>query len=133
MDWNDWWWNSAKTTRLDVILAGPKNEYLEDLPQTNAKALFHICQEALANISKHANASKVTIDLWATVERVLLEVADNGNGFDAEKISRTVGHGLANMQTRVAAVGGDIDITSIPGEGTSILAWVPRSAPSQEG
>ncbi len=122
-----------QNNKMDVNLASPKNEYLDDLPQTNAKALFHICQEALANISKHANASKVTIDLWATVERVLLEVADNGNGFEAEKISRTVGHGLANMQTRVASVGGDIDITSIPGEGTSILAWVPRSAPSQEG
>jgi two-component system sensor histidine kinase DevS len=92
----------------------------------HAMSLFHICQEALANIAKHAGASKVTIDLWATPERVLLEVSDDGAGFEVDKTSKTVGHGLANMQTRVKNVGGDVDISSAPGEGTSILAWVPR-------
>ena len=47
-------------------------------------------------------------------------------GFDVDKANKTVGHGLANMQTRVQNVGGDVDITSTPGSGTSILAWVPR-------
>jgi signal transduction histidine kinase len=89
-------------------------------------ALFHICQEALANVAKHAVASKVIIDLWATNERVLLEVQDDGQGFDTDKINKAVGHGLANMLTRVHNVGGDLDIISAPGEGTTILAWVPR-------
>jgi signal transduction histidine kinase len=92
----------------------------------HAMSLFHICQEALANIAKHAKASKVTIDLWTTSDRVLLEISDNGQGFELDKTSKTVGHGLANMQTRVQNVGGDVDITSAPSEGTSILAWVPR-------
>ena len=113
-------------TKIEVSLAGPK-EPLSDLPPVNAMALFHICQEALANIAKHANASKVTIDLWSTSERGLLEIHDNGNGFDLEKASKTVGHGLANMQRRVANVGGDLDIITAPGEGTTILAWVPRA------
>jgi two-component system sensor histidine kinase DevS len=112
-------------TKVEVSLAGPK-EPLTDLPQMHAMSLFHICQEALANIAKHAGASKVTIDLWATPERVLLEVSDDGAGFEVDKTSKTVGHGLANMQTRVKNVGGDVDISSAPGEGTSILAWVPR-------
>ena len=112
-------------TKLEVSLAGPK-EPMTDLTQVNAMSLFHICQEALANIAKHANASKVSIDLWATSERILLEVSDDGQGFELEKANKTVGHGLANMQTRVQNVGGDLDITSAPGEGTSILAWVPR-------
>jgi signal transduction histidine kinase len=110
---------------VEVILAGPKTP-LSDLPEMNAMSLFHICQEALANIAKHANASKVTIDLWTTSDRVLLEVSDDGQGFEVGNTSKTVGHGLANMQTRVQNVGGDVDITSEPGEGTSILAWVPR-------
>jgi signal transduction histidine kinase len=55
-----------------------------------------------------------------------LEVSDNGQGFDIDQTNKTVGHGLANMQTRVQNVGGDLDITSASGEGTSILAWVPR-------
>jgi len=119
-----------QNTKVEVSLAGPK-DHLSDLPQINAMALFHICQEALANIAKHANASKVTIDLWNTSDRALLEVHDDGDGFDLEKANKTVGHGLANMQTRVTNVGGDLDIISAPGEGTTILAWVPR-APVQE-
>jgi len=114
-----------QNTKLEVSLAGPK-EPLTDLTQVNAMSLFHICQEALANIAKHAKASKVSIDLWATSERILLEVSDDGQGFDLDKVNKTVGHGLANMQTRVQNVGGDLDISSVPGEGTSILAWVPR-------
>jgi signal transduction histidine kinase len=119
-----------QNTKVEVSLAGPK-DHLSDLPQINAMALFHICQEALANIAKHANASKVSIDLWNTSDRALLEVHDDGDGFDLEKANKTVGHGLANMQTRVTNVGGDLDIISAPGEGTTILAWVPR-APVQE-
>ncbi len=112
-------------TRVEVSLAAPK-EPLADLPQLHAMSLFHICQEALANVAKHAKASRVTIDLWTTPDRVLLEVSDDGQGFEVDKTSKTVGHGLANMQTRVQNVGGDVDITSGSGEGTSILAWVPR-------
>lgn len=117
-----------QNTKSEVTLAGPKSEFLDDLPQTHAMALFHIFQEALANIAKHANASRVAVDLWTTSDRVLLEVQDNGRGFDLETVNKTVGHGLANMQTRVAGVGGDLEITSTPGEGTTILAWVPRAA-----
>ena len=119
-----------QNTKLEVILAGPK-EPLSDLTQVNAMVLFHICQEALANIAKHANARKVSIDLWSTSDRALLEIHDDGAGFDLEKASKTVGHGLANMQTRVANVGGDLDIITAAGEGTTILAWVPR-APHEE-
>ncbi len=43
-------------------------------------------------------------------------------------MSKSIGHGLANMQTRVRAVGGEVDISSVPGEGTTILTWVPRRA-----
>jgi two-component system, NarL family, sensor histidine kinase DevS len=115
-----------QNTKVEISLAGPKDN-LVDLPQINAMALFHICQEALANIAKHANAAKVTIDLWTTSDRALLEVHDDGRGFDLEKAIKTVGHGLANMQTRVNNVGGDVEFISAPDEGTTILAWVPRA------
>jgi signal transduction histidine kinase len=115
-----------QNTKIEVSLAGPK-EPLSDLQPVNSMALFHICQEALANVAKHANASKVMIDLWSTSDRGLLEIHDNGDGFDLEKAIKTVGHGLANMRTRVTNVGGDLDIITAPGEGTTILAWVPRT------
>jgi two-component system, NarL family, sensor histidine kinase DevS len=119
-----------QNTKIEVSLAGPK-EPLSDLRPVNAMALFHICQEALANIAKHAHAGKVMIDLWSTSDRGLIEIHDDGNGFDLEKANKTVGHGLANMQTRVANVGGDLDIITSPGEGTTILAWVPRTNPEE--
>jgi len=99
---------------------------LKDLPHSHALALFHICQEALANTAKHAQAKNVQVSIWTTDERVLLEVHDDGKGFDLEKMTTNIGHGLANMQTRAHAVGGEVDITSIINDGTTILAWVPR-------
>lgn len=99
---------------------------LESLPQAQSMALFHICQEALANAAKHAAAKRVSINVWTTDERVVMEIRDNGRGFDPAAVNKSIGHGLANMQTRVRAVGGEVDIVSAPGEGTTILAWVPR-------
>ncbi len=112
-------------TFSDVSLKGPEKG-LENLPVSNALALFHICQEALANVAKHAAAQHVDVNVWLTAERVLMEVRDNGRGFAVEKMSTTIGHGLSNMQTRAHAVGGDVDITSAAGEGTTVLAWVPN-------
>jgi len=114
-------------TFAQVQLSGNENE-LKDLPQVYSMALFHISQEALANVAKHAKAKQVDISLWSTDERVLMEIHDDGKGFEMEKMSVTIGHGLANMQTRARAIGGDVDISSAFGEGTTVLAWVPRHA-----
>jgi signal transduction histidine kinase len=112
-------------SRVTATLSGPKNG-LVDVPTVNSTALFHICQEALANVAKHAQAQQVKVHLWTTSERVILEVADNGRGFDLRKMSVTLGHGLSNMHARARKIGGDVEITSDSGEGTTVLAWVPR-------
>ena len=111
-------------TRLEIILTGPEDGDLI-LPTVTATALFHICQEALANIAKHAQAHQATIDLRTTPGRVILKISDDGVGFDLPKMRMALGHGLANMITRARKVGGDIEINSEPGKGTSILAWAP--------
>ena len=100
---------------------------LKDLPQAQSLALFHICQEALANVAKHAKAKNVQVAVWTTPERALLEISDDGNGFDIEQVKTSIGHGLANMQTRAHAVGGEVDISSTIKDGTTILVWVPRA------
>ncbi len=110
----------------EVVLTGPDLD-LADLPPSQALALFHICQETLANTAKHAKASRVEISLWSTGNRLLMEIHDNGRGFDMENMNLSIGHGLANMQTRAQSAGGDVDISSMPGEGTTVLAWVPRT------
>jgi two-component system, NarL family, sensor histidine kinase DevS len=113
-------------TLVDVNLQGPADN-LAGLADAQAIALFHICQEALANIAKHGRARHVEVSLWKTADRVLLEVSDDGRGFDASQIKLTLGHGLANMQTRVHNVGGEVEISSEPGKGAAVLAWVPFS------
>lgn len=111
-------------TFLDVNLQLPKDE-ITRLSEAAAMALFHICQEALANIAKHARAQQVEVVLWKTRDRVLLEISDDGRGFDMQQIKLTLGHGLMNIQTRAHTVGGDVEINTEPGRGTTILAWVP--------
>lgn len=112
-----------------VSLVGPEDG-LTDFPAPNATALFHICQEALANIAKHARAQHAEVHLWTARDRVLLEISDDGRGFELRKINVTLGHGLSNMQSRARKVGGDVEITTAPGAGTAVLAWVPRRPPS---
>ena len=80
----------------------------------------------MANIAKHARARSVNVTLWRTPQRVLLEVSDDGRGFNFEVKKMSIGHGLANIQTRVRNVGGDVEFTSEPGQGTTVLAWVPN-------
>lgn len=110
---------------IRVKYIGPDNGLI-DFPANNATSLFHICQEALANVAKHSGAEQAVVHLWTAMDRVLLEVTDDGQGFDLRKMSVTLGHGLSNIHFRARKVGGDVEITSYPDEGTTILAWVPR-------
>ena len=109
---------------VETTLSGP-SEGLEDMPDAHAIALFHICQEALANTAKHAHAKHVEVMVWTTPERVLMEIHDDGQGFNPQKVQLTLGHGISNMQTRARNVGGDLEMTTDPGNGTTILVWMP--------
>jgi two-component system sensor histidine kinase DevS len=111
-------------TLVNINLKGSWED-LVDIPETQAVALFHICQEALANIAKHAQAHQVSVQVWTTTDRAYLELNDDGKGFNPNKIKMSLGHGLANMQTRAYNAGGDVEFISSPGEGTKIITWVP--------
>ena len=113
-------------TMVDVEL-DKDIEDIKRIPDEKSEILFHVCQEALANIAKHAKATKVNVRLWETSQRVMLKVNDDGVGFDLAKINQRLGHGLSNMNTRVEAVGGGIEIISIRHQGTTVLAWVPNT------
>ena len=107
-------------TLVEVSLQGP-TDGMADLPDAQAMALFHICQEALANVAKHAHANHVYVNLWTTADRALLEVRDDGRGFNLDQVRQTLGHGLSNMSTRARNVGGDVDLSTELGEGSSVL------------
>lgn len=96
--------------------------------------LFRIAQEALWNVVKHAEATRVDVELARDGSRVSLRVHDNGHGFRADG-SRPVdtlhgGFGLGGMQERAALLGGTVRIASAPDTGTEVLVEFPLPAPS---
>jgi signal transduction histidine kinase len=112
-------------TLVDVAMFGPEDGLVQ-LSPVLAGALFHICQEALANVAKHAQARNVSVTLWVEPGQAMLEVKDDGKGFDVDQVQQSIGHGLSNMLTRVQNVGGGLTIQSLPGGGNTIVrAWVP--------
>jgi len=94
-----------------------------DLPLTVKQDLYRIAQEAMHNTVKHARAKKVDLVLRQTSKAVILEVRDDGVGFDP--MGSFPGHlGLHSMQERVSSLGGILQIESVPGRGTSIVAQI---------
>ena len=94
------------------------------LPLKAKQELYRIAQEALHNTVKHAHASKVELVLRRTANAVILEVCDDGVGFDP--LGSFPGHlGLRSMQERVSHLGGTLQIESASGQGTHLLAQVP--------
>lgn len=99
-----------------------------DLPIEVKQALYRIAQEALNNIVKHARASTVVLRLVRDKQQLILEVCDNGKGFDPT--DPFPGHlGLRSMQERAAKIDGSLTIESTPGQGTCIRARVPNHSP----
>ena len=86
-------------------------------------ALYRICQEALTNVARHAGATRATVRLVATPERVRLSVEDDGRGFDPSRVTGG-GQGLIGMRERVEMLGGSLDVRSAP-EGTEVEATIP--------
>jgi signal transduction histidine kinase len=85
--------------------------------------MLRIMQEALANVRRHSAARNVEVRLRTDVEAILLEVADDGRGFDPT-VARG-GVGLVGMRERVEELGGEIEVKSRPGEGTEVTVRVP--------
>jgi signal transduction histidine kinase len=96
------------------------------LPPALEVALFRTAQEGLANIAKHAAATRAGLTLSYTHEVVVLDVLDDGAGFDpARDTGRGDSYGLTAMRRRLREVGGALAVESAPGDGTAISAQVP--------
>ena len=103
---------------------------LEPVTLDEAKQLtvYRMVQESLTNIGKYADAAEATIVLKNYGTHVVVEISDNGKGFDTLR-ARPSAHGLAGMRHRVEAAGGKLTVTSTPGQGTQLSAIVPTAAP----
>jgi signal transduction histidine kinase len=94
------------------------------LSRNDEVVLLRGAQEALSNVRRHAAASAVVLRLSAVGACVSMHVEDDGVGFDP---SAANGHGLAGLRSRVAEVGGELDVVSAPGEGTRVTVRVPAT------
>ena len=88
-------------------------------------AIYRIIQESFNNISKYAESTEVSLDLYRNDKQVFVRVKDNGKGFDTEQVTKTKkagsGFGLLNMKERAELIGGKVEIVSGPGIGTELL------------
>jgi len=103
---------------LEVQCQGELSEVLEH-------QLFLIIQEGMANIVKHAHAAHVTLGLYETNRQYLLQIIDDGQGFKMQQ-EQIKSYGLASMQERAQKLGGNAEIISRSGEGTSIKVNIPK-------
>ena len=94
------------------------------LPPRVEVALYRICQEALTNVARHAEAGRADVQLVATPGQIRLVVEDDGRGFDVSTMPEDR-HGLVGMNERAKMLGGRLEIRSNPGAGTRIEATVP--------
>lgn len=93
------------------------------LPEETGLELYRILQEALQNVKKYADASRVDVQLFHHDGELLLAIEDNGKGFDQDAVK--TGMGTRNMRARAERMGGKLEISSAPTKGTSIMVTVP--------
>ncbi|NGZ11827.1 MAG: sensor histidine kinase [Nitrospira sp. LK70] len=104
--------------------------FCQDIPahvaQDVVTCLYRVAQEGLANISRHARAKNLRVELRRVRDGLQLMISDDGVGFDVNQYDGRRGSlGLLSMRERVFLVAGTLDIQSTPGDGTRVCAWVP--------
>ncbi|MFF5938687.1 sensor histidine kinase [Streptomyces sp. NPDC012508] len=106
------------------------------LPERAQSALLRIAQGALANVREHAGATSAALTLTYLDDQVVLDIADDGRGFDpaaARDGGGVRGHGLPAMRARVRQLGGTLTVESTPGEGTVLSAAIPLRTNAETG
>lgn len=97
------------------------------LPGVQATEVLRVVEEALHNVQKHADATRIRVGVKRSGDEAAVTVEDNGRGFVTG--SPTDGHGLVGMSERASVLGGRLTITSTPGDGTSVRLDVPLARP----
>lgn len=116
-------WSKSSNLPENLVITG--TEYA--LPPEYEFTILRVIQESLANIARHAGASQATVTLSYTPDAILLDIYDDGCGFDPIN-TQGRGFGLINMRYRVGQLGGTLTVESESGEGTTIMAHFPIKA-----
>src|SRR5438132_783509 len=115
----------AETDRMPLP-ATVRADGADRLPPEAEAAVYFICLEAMQNVTKHARASRVEINIRAVSTELSFEITDDGAGFDVSKDAH--GSGLRNMIDRIEGIGGRLEIRSAPRQGTTVTGTVPVGA-----
>lgn len=116
----------AKETGIRVTLKALSR--VEELSIAKRTALYRVAQEALANVARHAHASRVDVSIQGHPKNICMQIKDDGQAFDVERmwhVKKRLHLGLLGMRERVEMVGGTFMVESAPGRGTTILAQIP--------
>ena len=105
----------------------------EVVPANASTAMFRIFQETLTNVARHAKATRAEVVLQKQRDRLVLLIHDNGRGFDQADPSLSKSLGLLGMRERAAILGGRVEISTAPGKGTTVTAWIPLPSPEDSG
>ena len=116
-----------KHTGIPIEVKAPDAD--SKIQRDTALALFRIFQETLTNVARHAKATRVWVDLTITEEGYVLQVRDDGTGMNEADLVKATSHGLRGMRERAQQFGGDVSVSSQPGQGTTLVASMP--APRQ--
>lgn len=115
----------SKRTRIRVHLK--VFEAVEHLDAARRTVLFRVAQEALTNVSRHAQASRVEVSIQKLRNVICMRIEDDGKSFQVERMMRFRGRkrlGLLGMRERLEMVGGSFNVESAPGKGTTITAQI---------
>jgi signal transduction histidine kinase len=112
-------------TGISVVFTHAGDQAAEQLEGSLATALFRICQEALTNVVRHAQAGEVCVCLDVSAGQVLLEIKDDGIGIAPAQVHDPRSFGLLGMRERLHPWGGRLTIAGGPGQGTTVAAVVP--------
>lgn len=96
-----------------------------NLNENQTVAIFRIVQESLTNVARHAKASRVGITLSQCADDLIIEVRDNGKGFNFAETIKKKSFGLLGIRERAVVLEGSIDITSVPQQGTVVSVRIP--------
>jgi signal transduction histidine kinase len=100
------------------------------IPSDQRTCLYRVAQEALTNVSRHAQATSVVVSVQKLARGLCLKIHDNGKSFEVERVLNTRGRkhlGLFGMRERTEIVGGHFDIKSNPGRGTTVTVLIPAA------
>ncbi len=122
-----------RRTGIECEVVTNGSEHKLNLERESATALFRIVQEALTNVVRHSEATRVRIAVAANARGVGLTIEDNGKGFVPDRPTARPAWGLAGMSERAAALGGEFSVTSAPQQGTtvSVRLPIPNSDPAR--